>query len=283
MIYIKTDKCITAFIDNHVYNVLINNPQWADACTAIMANDETAFIVIANYKSAVAKTLAHTGFTTNLEGLVCYNGTPLHSALNTRLKQMLGEQSNVEPIKQFINNLLKNPSANSIEQLYTFLERCNLPITEDGCFIAYKRVNNQWRDFYTDSINNSIGTTVKVPRNSVDDDFTQECSYGLHVCSLAYLDSYHAGDGHLIIVKINPEHVVSVPKTYDFSKMRVCEYEVLCEIPESTVQEIDAKWKALVYTESFQSAVTALYNPPPTTTPSDEPFESEKDNEPSLE
>jgi len=40
-------------------------------------------------------------------------------------------------------------------------------------------------------------------------------------------------------VKVNPKDVVSVPYDYNYSKMRVCEYEVLREVEDKEIEAIE--------------------------------------------
>lgn len=72
-------------------------------------------------------------------------------------------------------------------------------------------------------IPNFVGATVTMDRRDVDDDFSQDCSYGLHVGSFKYASTFAT---HLLEVAVAPEDVVSVPK-YDTNKLRTCRYEVL--------------------------------------------------------
>jgi len=57
------------------------------------------------------------------------------------------------------------------------------------------------------------------------------CSQGLHAGALNYVASYgsvEAGD-KIVIVKINPQDVVSVPSDCNCEKLRTCRYEVVGE------------------------------------------------------
>ena len=54
-----------------------------------------------------------------------------------------------EPLVKLFENLMKNISYQTRTQLYDFLEHKNLPITEDGCFLAYKAVNSDYKDKYS--------------------------------------------------------------------------------------------------------------------------------------
>jgi acyl carrier protein len=70
-----------------------------------------------------------------------------------------------------------------------------------------------------------------MPRNEVNDDPTETCSHGLHVCAMSYLPSYRGAPGnHVLICSIHPKDVVSVPIEYHNAKMRVSEYLVIDEI-----------------------------------------------------
>ena len=65
-------------------------------------------------------------------------------------------------------------------------------------------------------------------RSQVNDNPNQTCSTGLHFCSQNYLG--HFSGARVMILKINPRDVVSIPTDYDFSKGRCCRYEVIGEI-----------------------------------------------------
>lgn len=172
----------------------------------------------------------------NIEGVVVengevrYNGKIIHSTLSERMLTMLDEGFNLTPMKRFLEKLLQNPSFRAVDGLYDFLEYGNMPITEDGDFLAYKAIRGDWKDIHSGTFSNVIGTVVEVPRNEVDEDPDQTCSHGLHVCSHEYLPNFSHADGHVVIVKINPKDVVAVPRDYNNTKMRVCRYEVIDEV-----------------------------------------------------
>ena len=142
---------------------------------------------------------------------------------------MISEGFDATPMIAFLDNLMLNPSKRAVDELYGFLEATKLPITDDGCFLAYKRVRNDYLDYYTGKVDNSIGQKPSMPRNQVDDDKNRTCSKGLHFCSLSYLPHYHGSSGRIVILKINPRDVVSIPTDYNNAKGRACLYEVIAE------------------------------------------------------
>lgn len=157
-----------------------------------------------------------------------WKGQEFHNAIATRMVQMLQEGFSVEPLANFMNNLFENPSYRSVQELYGFLEKNNLPITPDGHFLAYKKVRDNYYDVHSGTMDNSVGKVVTMERNQVDDNKDNTCSKGLHFCAQSYLA--HFGGERVMIVKINPRDVVSIPSDYNNAKGRACRYEVIGEV-----------------------------------------------------
>jgi hypothetical protein len=157
-----------------------------------------------------------------------WKNTEMHGAIVDRMIQMLQEDFPVEPLVLFMENLMQNPSFRAVNELYGFLEKNNLPITPDGHFLAYKKVREDYKDCYSGKFDNSVGQVVEMERNQVNDDKNQTCSSGLHFCSQGYLN--HFGGERVMILKINPRDVVSIPTDYNNSKGRCARYEVVGEV-----------------------------------------------------
>lgn len=163
------------------------------------------------------------------DGRIYYDGEEVHNVVADRILQFMQNDIPWKPLVSFLNNLMENPSYNSRQQLYSFLENEHLPITEDGHFLAYKAVSSTYKDMWTGNIDNSIGSIVEMKRSRVDDNSGNGCSSGLHAGSIEYVDGYGGSRGHKkVIVKINPRDVVSVPSE-DCRKLRCCRYEVVSE------------------------------------------------------
>jgi len=180
------------------------------------------------------------GQITVVGGEVLYQGEPIHNSLTIRILRMIEEGFDAKPMMRFLDNLMLNPSKRAVDELYGFLEACTLPITEDGHFHAFKKVTRRSNtdgstdlvDTYTGKFLNNIGCKPSMPRNRVNDDKDQTCSDGLHFCSQSYLPHYGYGPSAVVvIVKINPANVVSIPSDYNNAKGRCCEYEVVAEYP----------------------------------------------------
>lgn len=158
----------------------------------------------------------------------------LANSLQTRLKKILEEKASPGLILKFVSNLLQNPSARAVRELHRFLEVNDLPMTPDGCFLAYKKVQFDYLDFHSKTFDNSVGKEVSMVRNKVDDNPDQTCSAGLHVCSESYLPHYGSNSpaiNRIVVCKVNPADVVSIPRDYNNAKLRCCKYYVVDELP----------------------------------------------------
>lgn len=161
---------------------------------------------------------------------VTWKDQPFHNALATRMIEMYQEGFPIDPMVRFMENLLLNPSKRSVDQVYGFLEKNKLPITEDGYFLAYKRVRADYLDCHTGTIDNSIGQVVEMDRNMVDDNPDSHCSTGLHFCSESYLNHFGGRNDPVMILKISPADVVSIPTDYNGAKGRCMKYEVVGQV-----------------------------------------------------
>lgn len=165
------------------------------------------------------------------DGQVIVNGIPVHDGLSRKILQFQKEQLPHKPLVRFAENLQKNPSYRAVTELFQFLEKNDHPITEEGNFIAYKRVRGNFTDIHSGKFDNSVGQVLEMPRNQVNEDSSQTCSYGLHVANWDYAHNHFASHDSatdiMLEVEVSPADVVSIPTDYNQSKMRVCRYKVL--------------------------------------------------------
>ena len=162
-------------------------------------------------------------------GEVCVDGKPLYNSLADKIKEFMRHDLPVENFIRFVEKIENNPSYNSRKQLYDFLENKCLVISEDGDFLAYKSVRQDYMDWHSNSISNSPGETIRMDRNLIDDNPASHCSKGLHVGAMSYAQGFHSHSNKLVIVKVNPTNVVSVPNDHNCQKCRVCEYYVVSD------------------------------------------------------
>lgn len=231
--FIVRPGAITICLGADVKTIPESAPEYSSAVSAAKSGDKQALVALLRPADGVKNSIeGYPNF--SFDGAtVKYKGDNLPQALANRMLAMIKQGFSVTPLVEFYKNLEQNPSYRAVQELFGFLDACNLPITDDGHFLAYKRIRADFKDCYTGTIDNSVGAVVEVPRNKVDEDSRRTCSYGLHVCSQAYLSHY---TGEVIVeCKVNPRDVVAVPADYNDSKMRVCRYEVLSVVEEGGI------------------------------------------------
>jgi hypothetical protein len=193
-------------------------------------------------------------------GVVYYGEKALHNTLTKRILALMQEGFGFDHMIKFVDNIYQNPSNRAVNELYDFLDHFALPITEDGCFLAYKAVRNDYysitagaelpitgkyrKDHDGNRLFNGIGETLELIRNEVDDNREQHCSKGLHCGAIGYVKSFgnitdakpnvSNGGNRVMVIKVNPKDAVSVPSDCSCEKIRVCKYEIIGEMDDLT-------------------------------------------------
>lgn len=257
--FIKTEKNITIYIEG--------TPLMCDKSHSnyfrilkMLKNQENNEIDINELKSlfSLGETIRRSHKNLEIkEGQVYYKGNIVDNVITKKIVAMIKENLNVDYMLKFLDNLLQNPSKSSIEELYLFMEVGNLPISKDGYLYAYKKIRSNFRDIYTNKMDNSVGEVVKMPRKLVNDNRNETCSTGLHFCSYDYLNFFGSSNSNkfkIVVVKINPKDIVSIPIDYNNTKGRCCEYKVVKDITEEYLRrKIKILEENLIYDENEEN------------------------------
>ena len=226
--FIVQGSNVTVVIDGKPHTISKSHVSYSKVVDAIKAGE---WDTVKNIIDPVKVVLNYGAGNISIQGdQLFWKGEPFAGVLATRMIAMLEEGFSIEPMVLFMHNLLKNPSKRSVDELYGFLEKNNLPITPDGYFLAYKKVRNDFLDIHSGTMLNAPGTVVEMERYKVDDNKDQTCSTGLHFCGMSYLSHFGSGGDRTVIVKIDPADVVSIPSDYNGAKGRACRYEVIGEL-----------------------------------------------------
>lgn len=239
-----SDSMVTFMVDGK--QVVLNKGEvgFDDVIQAIKDKNEDFLKEVANDRFSVQKPLFTKIFgdrVTLVDGKVEVDGVPVGESLSRRIQGHVELGLSVEPLVNFVAKVRQNPSGRSQLELFDFLEGKNLPLDDDGDFYAYKCVGS---DYYSkragnlrllhgvvDSqgrIYNAPGEYIECERGGVDDDRNNECSFGLHAGRLEYATQFYYQSGDkVVVIKINPKDVVSVPRDYNASKLRTCAYKVV--------------------------------------------------------
>lgn len=227
MTYIVTLDSISVFIDQDEYIVPNSHYNFDEIKQAIKEDDEMLVKNLIDIRNTlIEETNGHISFR---KDEIYYKSEKLNGYITKKMIAMKKEGYNIDNLIAFLENMMENPSDRAKSELYEFLEYGKLPITPDGYFIAYKKIRADFKDIYTGKMDNSVGTTVKMPRDKVNDNSNITCSTGLHFASRSYMNHYgsNSGDNIIVALKINPRDVVSIPKDYNNTKGRACKYKVI--------------------------------------------------------
>lgn len=240
MKYIANNTGIVFFFDGKPLKVDKGTNQYARILRAFDLPE-------ADQEASISKILFEKNGYSEVEGFVIspqsviYNGLELPEVLAQKVRNLVEEGVPVTLFPNFWENIEENPSSSSVRELYDFLAYKELPLTEDGCFLAYKGLES---DYWSISGNtktlvvkgkvdsrgrifNGVGEEIEVVRRDVDDNRNNHCSFGLHVGSLDYAQNFSRGK--VVVVKVNPKDVVSVPSDYNCQKCRVSAYKVVSD------------------------------------------------------
>lgn len=159
-----------------------------------------------------------------------------------QLEHFVNENQPKKGLKKFIQkfNKVAKKCSHTAEQLISFMEKSELPLTDSGDILGYKALFKQCdkyaKDYYVDTHTNKViqdvGMIIQMDRANVTDDPSVSCSQGLHIASLGYLGNFITRKQDIFLVKVNPKNVVSVPINEE-QKMRCSRYTILAKLPES--------------------------------------------------
>ena len=237
MNYIINNKSIVFFFENKPVKVEKTAPEYTRILSAFDLPDGEQEEVINAILNEKVGEYEKDGFTISPDE-VSYKGETLPDVLADKVRSIASEGLPVKLFANFWENLNENPSASSVRELFDFLAYKELPITEDGFFIAYKGVASDGLSVCGNTktkvlqgivdnngkIQNNVGDTIEVNRWDVDDNRDNGCSFGLHVGSMNYATTWGQ---KTLVVKVNPADVVSVPNDCSCQKCRVSKYEVI--------------------------------------------------------
>ena len=233
---IANDGSVCAVVGGNTYNFGKSHPNYDKLINYLKSNNveyfEACYDMVSNVNSYCE------GYVNLVDGVMHWDGIEMPEMFNSRIVDMIRQGFPFDPMLNFLDNLSDNPSDHAVVELFDFMHNKHMPITYDGCFLAYKAVKGNYTDIYTGTIDNRIGCSPEVDRSKVNSNRKEGCAKGLHVGAIDYakqygginLDDEEGGSGNkLMICKVNPRDVVSVPFDCKYQKLRTCKYEVVAE------------------------------------------------------
>lgn len=229
--YIKSGQTYSGVVNGKPFTLSPDHYNYAAIVKALLKNQGNVALRLFNVKKALVKYVSKSKRVRFDGEQMFYRGKPIHNVITDKIMDLMRAGEPFTYMVRFLENCYANPNPDSIEQLLKFLEHGSMPITEDGCFITYKAVNKEYKDYHTGKFDNRVGKTCRMDRKLVDPNPNAACSTGFHVGSFNFAKSF-GGCEHLMMIKVNPKNCVSVPTDHSHEKLRVCEYLVVGEITD---------------------------------------------------
>lgn len=226
-------------------------------------------------------------------GRIYFDHKEAHGVLTDEILRHYTEGLDFQYLVNFAEKISSNPNPHSIEHAYAWLKQNNFTILPDGDIIAYKGVGNDFLSLTSGTaivdgivvkgrIPNLPGSVIQMPRSEVVFDPSGACLVGLHVATYAFARSFAS---RVVMVKVNPRDIVSVPSLTSADKMRVCQYIVgrktdsqfqgpLWEDDQTFLSEADPELERLLAEEEEIERATRAHHQ------HDEPFEVDDESEP---
>ena len=235
---ILPNSVVVTSIDGSPISIDNKHPNYDTVVTMLTTNSVPSYEELMDLMLPVRefrKALSTSDFYESDDGTICLDidgyPFPLPESLQMETLRINSANGNLKPLQAFVTRLAANPDKDVHNQLYNFIAACGLTLTEDGYFLAYKKVRDDYLDIYTGTMDNSPGQTLEMPRFAVEKNPNLTCSAGLHFAAWNYLQYYGSSEGtRIVILKIDPSDVISIPSDYNNMKGRACKYTVLKEI-----------------------------------------------------
>lgn len=227
-----------------------DHPNWDKLVAGVLADDESVLDLFDVSKSIIKKLDRLSERVSIYGGAIYFDGDLIDNALTEQILRFIDEDvDDWEPLVDFFEKLMTNPIEHSREQLYRFMQKNGITITEDGDVIFYKGVQligtdaEGNKEYFSSSaghafvdgvevngqVPNNIGSVIEMPRSEVQHDPSSACSTGLHCATFNFAKSFC--NGAVLEIHVNPRDVVSVPN-YSSDKVRVCRYYVHDQIDQ---------------------------------------------------
>lgn len=239
--YTKHALGVSVYHAGRQYAASTAHPLYADVLKALAKKDIAGAAELLDVKGTLQAATQGVDRIKYKNGEMVYRGLDgkehaLEGALIDRILTAIRDKrmtpAQVKPLVLLLDNIHKNELKFIRDELYLFLAAGDMPITNDGCFLAYKKVKTDFKDIYSGKMDNSPGKVVAMDPALVDRDRYNTCSRGLHFAARSYLSSYGSGGSggaKIVVVKVNPRNVFAIPSDYNNAKGRASEYFVVGE------------------------------------------------------
>ena len=130
--YILTDESLTVVIDGKAHTMNHDHPAWQQAKAALKDEDWGRLSNLFEVDKAVDDYFDAEAQIEVKDGGVLFEGEPVHNLVVERILGFMRKGLPYKPLVKFLGKLMDNPSRRAVDELYSFLEHKNMPLTPDS-------------------------------------------------------------------------------------------------------------------------------------------------------
>ena len=216
--YTITRGNISIFYNSKSYNITASDKRFGKLKKACLNNDNYGIIELIDLENKIKEV------SDVKDGKILVQGYETPDNLAVKIVDIVNIDKSI--IQKFNKRLSKNPSKSAHKNLLKFLNYHGCCFLDDGRFVAYKYVKDNFKDCFSGKLDYSPGSIVKMKRSEVVENPNLPCQSGLHVGTWEYVKS----ENTIVAVIVDPYDVVSVPNDYGHQKMRCCKVYSVCRI-----------------------------------------------------
>jgi len=230
-IYLITEVGISVLLSGEHFVISTDHPNFDRIKEVLESDDHSELKGLVDVSASVRSWIKDFYDLSLAGGALVMDGVPFGEEISNKVFDMIDAGNDASPLVNFLRKVRSNPSNVAQKELLLFCVANGFMIHEDGDVIAYKSVRDDFTDIHSGKIYNGVGSIVSMDRGDVDDERSHTCSHGLHFAAFEYASTWAGTRGrHLMVMKINPQNVVSIPSDYHNEKGRCCRYEVIAEV-----------------------------------------------------
>lgn len=234
------DANLTFVVDGKLYPVDDNHPDFDGIVEAVLSGDEAQAVYLFDASVRAAERFESlSDRVTVAHSRVYVDQHEVDDVYADTLVSFLENDASDDEVKALVNFLEKvysNVSEGIRENLSRWLKAENFSILSNGNILGYRGLNDDYTSKHAGPgivngqrvnghLDNSVGNTVELDADLVENNPSVGCASGLHVGTYNYAQGW-AGSGVVVSVEVDPRHVRSVPFECDSQKMRVSKYVV---------------------------------------------------------
>lgn len=179
-------------------------------------------------------------FKVNRSG-VFFRDQKVENTVCNRIVENLMDGYPIDSLIKFLDKLLQNPFPEVVKNLYTYLEKYNLAINEDGDIVGIKSIHPNYTSIFKPSFVYPQTGYVSEPIHLLQKDPGAPCGPGLYFGFEDFVFGWGKEDSVVITVIVNPAHIIGIPADCGYQKMRAHTLYVAGRL--GTVANLKGKFK----------------------------------------